>query len=208
MAYSQMLNLLFIHIPKCAGTSIIEAMKEIDENVMHGHNKWSYYQSERIRSSDPESFAIIRNPWDRIFSCYSYAIKQESFWHGEKKRWGVHPDYKLLVNRSFNEAVSILYENRSLLDLPEQQRPHFHFNWSYQYPYVYDENGILKVKALYRYDKIQEATSWLERKYGLNIRKLNASTEGFDYRKQYDTNAVEMVAEIYNKDIELFGFSF
>ncbi|MFA5549773.1 MAG: sulfotransferase family 2 domain-containing protein [Porticoccaceae bacterium] len=208
MAYSQKLNLLFIHIPKCAGTSIIEAMREVDEQVIHGHNKWSHYQDRITEGSGPQSFAIIRNPWDRAFSCYSYAIKRESYWHGKNKRWGIHPDYMLLVNRSFKDAVRILYENRHLLDLPEQKRPHFHFNWSYQYPYVYDDDGILKIKKLYRYENINEAISWLEENYGLKVRKLNTSTDGADYRREYDSEAADMIAAIYGKDVEMFDFSF
>ena len=75
MAYSKKLNLIFVHVPKCAGTSIIEAMRAVDPSVAHGHSKWSDHVMRDITTKKPTSFGIVRNPWDRFLSCYTYFKK-------------------------------------------------------------------------------------------------------------------------------------
>jgi hypothetical protein len=207
MAYSKKLNLVFVHIPKCAGTSIIEAMRSVDPSVEHGHNKWYYYTAYSIVSKDPMSFTIVRNPWDRVYSCYRYAIQKESYWHGENKRWGIHPDYNILKNYNFKDAVKILYNNKHLLDLPEHSRSNFKHNWSYQHPFFTDEKTHKTIKQILRYENMSDICGWLLDAYGLEVPVLNVS-HSEDYKTHYDDETIDLVSQIYAKDISILKYKF
>ena len=63
-------KLIFVHIPKNAGTSI-EKHCEMDDT---GHKNWKYYYSKYVTEwNEYTSFAVIRDPIDRFISCYRYA---------------------------------------------------------------------------------------------------------------------------------------
>jgi len=88
-------DLLFVHIPKCAGTSIRKWLKEYvpgttdfrDEgcNLPIGHIPLR--DIERYTGRAPDSFqkiiAIVRNP-------YSHQLSQWLFWRGRRAHGGLH----------------------------------------------------------------------------------------------------------------------
>lgn len=58
-------NLLFIHIPKCAGSFVISCLKEL--NIKYkGHN--------RAEKGDPITFTVIRHPVERFESLINYRL--------------------------------------------------------------------------------------------------------------------------------------
>jgi len=71
MSYSTMYNnknIIFIHIPKCAGMSVRHWYNETFDNVdIKNHAPLSYYN---LQNSIP--WTIIRNPYDRAVSWYKF----------------------------------------------------------------------------------------------------------------------------------------
>lgn len=63
----------FIHIPKCAGTSIVKSLGVIDP----GHYTYSDLVKMKVIRGDEPVILVIRNPVDRIISTYNYAKKAE-----------------------------------------------------------------------------------------------------------------------------------
>ena len=72
---------IFIHIPKNAGTSF--SNKYCSNQV--GHRRANSYNIKYLK----KSVAIIRNPYDRLKSCYKYFKMDNNYW---SKRYG-NPKY-------------------------------------------------------------------------------------------------------------------
>lgn len=72
-------NLIFIHIPKNGGSSVTKWLREnlqgVKGTVTHGGTQ--HIAQEFPHAVDYPSFAIVRNPWDRIVSSYFFKKKKE-----------------------------------------------------------------------------------------------------------------------------------
>ncbi len=81
-------------------------------------------------------FAVVRNPWDRVVSCYEYAKMEESYWHATKgkARAGKHLDYDLLKDCSFENCLDILKNT------PQKLR---HQGWANQSNYIYNGSKLM-----------------------------------------------------------------
>jgi len=76
-------NLVFIHIPKNAGTSVklwSHAHSPTSINILEKHEHFGRTYNQLVLSSynvkDLKSFIIIRNPWDRMVSCWAFYLKR------------------------------------------------------------------------------------------------------------------------------------
>lgn len=190
---------IFVHVPKGAGTSV----KQMLELPGRGHPPWHWYAS-----SFPEKwnsylkFTIVRNPWDRFVSSYVYATTRNSYWHSDQK--GLHPDYALLSQKSFEECCRIARTQRQALR---------HEAWFPQHLWVTRaEHGQhrMMVDLVLRYERLEEDVAALCERLGVppaDLPCINAS-ERRDYREYYNAETAAIVAELYATDIEVFGYEF
>ncbi len=65
-------KLIFIHIPKTAGTSLQELL--FNKKIFNAHRKSLKIIKKIGRYNDYYKFAIVRNPFDRLVSIYHYYI--------------------------------------------------------------------------------------------------------------------------------------
>ena len=70
--YCPLYNHLFIHVPKCAGTSMAAAMETAGSPPSDGHRTLGEYIVEGDLPSDIFKWCFVRNPYDRLFSAYLY----------------------------------------------------------------------------------------------------------------------------------------
>lgn len=186
-------KLIFIHIPKNAGTSIIKAMgvenlfmdKSIKEYKEHYGDYWNEYKK----------FTVVREPIDRFISAYKFARMDESGWFSATGEEGLekHHHYELCNEMNINEYISYLYKN------PEK------FNrWiSPQTFIITNENGEREIDYYVRYENLLEDLQ----KIGIDkIEKLNSS-------KIKDKNTIEltkksknMLYQIYDIDYQNFSY--
>ena len=71
--YGKSINLTFVHIPKCAGTSVQRWMR-----TNRGMNRWYGWNGHptlsQMRFDRPDikdTFVVIRNPWERVVSYWA-----------------------------------------------------------------------------------------------------------------------------------------
>jgi hypothetical protein len=101
-AYSKFydrIGCIYIHIPKCAGTSVTK--------VLYGASPWHYRASDLfninpIKFLDCYRFATVRDPFARLYSIYRYAsVDVQRFWFSPLKP---------IVGISFAQFVDALDE--------------------------------------------------------------------------------------------------
>lgn len=191
---------IFIHIPKNAGTSI----KRVLDMPGGGHYPWRHYATDFPQLwREYTSFAVVRNPWDRMVSAYHHARMKKSHWQNELT--GLHGDYELLVDKSFEECVTILCRQRERLR---------HYSWVNQAHFVLGpepSDKTVMVDAVLRFETIAEDFNELCRKLRIDcepLPALNDSPRSRDYRSYYNDETRHMIEQVYQVDIDAFGYSF
>jgi hypothetical protein len=120
MPISHINKLIFIHIPKTAGTSIL-SIEEHDFRTMdtrptvgvdrNDHAFGTFAKNKYKEEWDNYfKFAVARNPWDRFVSSFEYSKMRKSYWHSDDKstKYSLHDDYCFLEDKSFEEVVDLL----------------------------------------------------------------------------------------------------
>lgn len=212
MLYSLKYNTVFFHIPKTAGTSIIEALDlEIVELVnLNGYEYDRYHVTpaqalrynpiENLSIENAFKFSFVRNPWDRLVSGYF------NIWH---KRFKSFDEFLMVV-----ENVVKREENGEEIVLNEyvpdwhKEKPGIEAHWRPQYHFT-QFNGNTYVDFIGRFENLQEDIAVVFSKLNVNktLNKKNSS-EHKHYRKYYNRKTKKLVSEIYKKDIEIFDYKY
>jgi len=214
------LKKLFIHIPKNAGMTIRKSPMLVNKIIPAGsnvHKSPSYSQAvldkmnslgdhhgfehARYRDIHPSvrdtnnSFAVIRNPWDRVVSRYFFAKKVIEV---EKK---VKPSY---ANVSTFEAF---LEERHKWGNEKYMWHRAVRGWYPAYDHVCDESGIVKVDML-RFEHLNDdLCKYFNLKEMSRARNVTALNKG-SYQDIYTPETIQIVADWYKKDIDHWGFDF
>jgi hypothetical protein len=189
-------KLIFIHIPKNAGTSVRKVLG-LDYKT-GGHYtalnisriypmKWKYFKK----------FAIIRNPYDRLVSSFIYAKIPHSYWHNSENK---HPDFELLKDKDFPQCCRLLNEKPELFK---------HESWLPQMFWIQNyENKKILVDFVLKYENLEKNFKELASELKLNITeelpKLNTIEKPQDHQKYYDDETRELARKIYQRDFDFF----
>lgn len=209
---------LLVHIPKNAGIAIREAPALKDKIVIAHrrrlvskryandllafkqiHGLHPGYEHARFRDIDHSvragtiPFTIVRNPWARTFSRYKFYLQTGG---------GDLPGRSLSIE-GFEEFLETRHEFGS--------KPFFwhraSLGWYPQTDYVIDEAGVRRVNAL-RQENLGEEVA---RYFGIDERleRKNVSRDaGASYRNFYTETTIQVIADWYASDLQMFGFDF
>jgi hypothetical protein len=195
---------IFVHIPKCGGTSIEDAIwpppqQRTLADLWAGYDRNPYQTgglqhlcATHIRQEVGNTFerywkfAFVRNPWDRVISQYLYTLQQRQ-------------DLRDLLGLS-TDAPLELYLSR----LSERE----HVQWKPQRPFIYDGDTLL-VDFVGRFERFAEDADSVFRRLGVKEPLPHENkTERGPYHDYYDTRTRDMVAQLYADDIATFGYDF
>jgi hypothetical protein len=187
-------KLIFVHIPKNAGTTITNALNMSDI----GHHLPIYYKRKYPKEWETfKKFAVYRNPWDRVVSNYEYARLKKSYWHSSQDN-SKHVDYDLLKNLSFDECINILVNSPGRLK---------HQGWGSQNQYLKIDNVFLNDIFLIKIENLKDEI-FNKLSIDINIPNINSS-EHSNYISYYDNKKnIEIINNIYNEDITKFNYKF
>jgi hypothetical protein len=191
-------GIIFIHVPKAAGTSIAEAIY----GRTLGHMRASTVRRICPRlSRELPTFAVVRNPWDRLVSAYHYAAQGGTAVGGMRHR----RRYRIPAFRSFPAFLEDWFAHQRL--------PACDFVFQPQHLYVCNRfrKRQLIVDFVGRVERMEEVCAFLETAVGKRFEfgRSNASGRDADYRRYYSAQwMVDLVGDRYRQDIELFGYDF
>lgn len=175
-------GVLFVHIPKTAGSSI---SKILDENGLDNwnrawprhHDPYSYLKDANKIDENIFSFSVVRNPYTRTYSCYKQFNKVNQ------------------TGISFIEYLQNIKDNKI-----SKVSPLLHIPQSF---YVMDKD-VVQVNKVYRFENLKE----LEDDFGWSLGHQNQGNYMVkSYIEDYTEKAIEMTQEFYDIDFVNFGYS-
>lgn len=178
-----------IHIKKCGGRSLTQLFPDTID--LH-ENFIDYYKMLRNEIANYFIWTIVRNPWDRMVSLWTY-----------------HRDETGFVTDTFDNFIQEIYYKTFLRYYgPQDHYPHSSLP---QIDYLTDADGNLAVDYVaflpniaQDFEKIKAFCGMPEHIVYPHLFKNNR-THYFDY---YSNLTSEMVARLYEKEIELFEFKY
>jgi hypothetical protein len=192
-------NVLFIHVPKNAGTSV--AMQLYQTPLAH-RTALFYLRSDTDWFVTRKSFAIVRNPWDRVVSAYEFARQNGS------DLVTIDPTVLKTIQRfnTFDDFIlKYLYPRKGRLSALD---PAFR---SQKY-FVCDHAGNIVVDKIFKFEKLSDLYAWLIEQ-GINFLpdvNINRTPKRDDYNCYYknDARLIDAVYELYEDDIVKFEYAF
>lgn len=188
---------VFVHIPKCAGSSINQDLS-LKSVGFSGHSPASLHV-EFLGAYF--SFTFVRNPYDRTVSAYKYfqKLKEGHRWY---KRNKIISD--AANSMSFSEFVNHIQDFQKLMKREEGSfESGIHF---LPFSYFLDE----PIDYIGRFEEIQHDYFNIRTRLKLPLKNLpkTNSTNNKDYRKLYDKDSRNKVYNLYNNDIKEFKYGF
>ncbi|MGB0429903.1 MAG: sulfotransferase family 2 domain-containing protein [Bacteroidia bacterium] len=135
-------------------------------------------------------FAFVRNPWDRVFSCWKNKVLQENY-------FGFNPSDHVKM-QDFSNFIGFI-ENTDL----EKANHHIKLQSA-----LIDLNNVDFVGKLENFDQdIKTVFSNIGIPFKSSLH-LNKTDIGYAYQKAYTTKLKEQIAKKYAADIDAFGYTF
>ena len=219
-------DIIFIHIPRCSGTSIRDALAAPEHfRTAIPAGAESHDTATRAREIVGETawdrawtFTVVRNPWDRLISLYYLCLSpNDSGHHCARLKKGLqrvsHKDpspedlHKEILERGFGwwllEFCERYHWNPWRLD---PDRP---ITRMQVYRWVYDRDGTTSLDSVFRFETEREAMleEFKARRGITELRHLKQNAKDRDRSEYFSTEALNRWVEAnFAQDIEAFGY--
>jgi chondroitin 4-sulfotransferase 11 len=185
---------IFIHIPKTAGVSLAKAI--YGDVTLEGHRSF-YFNSIalNIKNEVYFSFSFVRNPFDRLYSAYKF-LNEGGMNHLDKLAFQTHlsefEDFEDFILNGLNKKL--IYQITHFIP---------------QHEYLCDKSGSILVDFIGRFENLDKDILLLSEKLNKNI-ELNHHNYNnkSDYKEVYTDEMIYKVNQIYQKDIDIFKYTF
>lgn len=210
-------KLVFIHIPKNGGTSVVNKLFETSNSWKHifdaeptifdaigGRGHDGHLEARWLRGypkyNDYETVSITRNPWSRQLSIYLYWINQmRIIMAGEHQGYDPHA-HNIWISDNHVKLITGGFRDW----IHEDKTNHMGIGPSYKW--ADDER-----KAKHHWFRLEskEELAQLSELLDINteIGRDNV-TQHLSYTKYYEPEMIEIVRNRYEQDIRRFGYEF
>jgi sulfotransferase famil protein len=208
---------VYIEIPKVACTSIKTVIAgligvSLQETDGNPHDvRWPTPPAAPGRSGPlfPGLFAFsfVRNPWDRLVSCYRDKIRGEVDGY---TYFTIRPGVANCLARFDGFVAGMSFDEfvRTVAAIPDEDAD-AHFRS--QHTFVTNDEGRLAVDFVGRYERLAEDVRVVEQRIGLppiELPRLQVARAPVSYAAFYTAETQRIVADRYERDLELFGYTF
>jgi len=210
---------IYIPIPKVACTSFKTAFADllgVDLSKSDGDPHRVLYPSpvpvealQDVLYRGFYRFAFVRNPWDRLVSCYRDKIRDEVGGSGHT-HFSIRPGVANCLARfdAFEPAMPFDAFVAAVASIPDSVADE-HFRS--QHTFLVTKKGELAVDFVGRYETLADDFQIVRQKTGLpdiELPRLQAARKVAKYVSYYTPSTRDLVAERFQRDIESFGYEF
>ncbi|WP_281268985.1 sulfotransferase family protein [Sphingomonas gilva] len=192
------LRMIFIHVPKTAGSSMTAAL---GGGRQRNIPLVRYAAYDRKRCADYFKFCFVRNPWDRLLSAYSY-LRSRIGLGGSDASW---VEANMADLRTFEQFVTAIGRDDAQA---RQLMSYMHFMPQHRW-LTLEPHGEPYIDFVGRFERLDQDLAAVADRLGLSIQLEHRRKSAHrPYREEYDERMRGIVARLYSRDIELFGYDF
>ena len=186
---------IFIHNPKCAGTSIEKIIGGSSHETIYG------YWKNGIDISKYNTFMIVRNPYERIVSAY-----------GQLLRYNHHIKHISNIQEILSSFENYIYSLDLFFDFTL-------LNYSESYTPVLDDHsapqnywccidGINVIDFIFKFEELHIRWPEIQNMIGTKekLPVLNKSGYGAKYLNYFNRSLLDVVNHKYKKSFLMFGY--
>ncbi len=210
-------KLIYFPIPKAACSSLkfvcaqllnFDRLLELkkDHYALHSINFPSMPREKLPLCQDYFKFSCVRNPWDRLVSCYKSKIKSDPGYNDIHFQNGIIKGF--VKYNLFKAGMPFEDFVEAVLEIPDSESD-FHFRS--QHNFIFGDNETLLVDFLARFENLKHDYFQLSKTLGVSLPelpKLNTSSSKHYSSFYHNGKVVKKVSYRYAKDIELLNYKF
>tara|TARA_Y100000385_G_C13046150_1_gene617570 strand:- start:383 stop:1060 length:678 start_codon:yes stop_codon:yes gene_type:complete len=191
---------IYFEVPKTGTSSLLALLRQhLELETMKGRYDF-------LNHADYIRFAFVRNPWDRILSCYLNKIKQDKNFQSKHFTDGVMKKFHRF--NAFYAGMPFTEFLRAVAGIPDCDADgHF----ASQYTRLV-QNKELVVTHLARFENYQREVKHFLKMIGIEgdieLPHLNRTMKRMPYSGYYNAETIRLVEERYGEDIQRFEYHF
>lgn len=201
------LRCLYVQMPKVACKSVKKAFFALSGRPQEEFLDWEREHLRVVDLSDSRyrdwfKFTFVRNPWDRVVSCF-----ENKFRHPRPDK-GKYEDYVLPL-KEFFETEEVAFDQFAwfVSKCPDDMANE---HWRSQFTFIMDGGNNLLVDFAGRFESLERDFREACRRIGCRARLPHEgkSSHRAPYREYYDAKSLERISKRYLLDSRVFKYSF
>lgn len=228
---------LFIHIPKCGGSSIINylsrniefnnytLLSQIPKNLRNKHLSFSHFHLDfiarlikgfQLNPSTTFTFTLVRNPLSRFISLYNWAKSKNNM---SFENIGSFLEYSIQHNSVTIKKLAI----NSLINQRITVPPFFNrfnvFDLSFSLPMYYylKSSHLSNLQFVGKLEKIDETINMLNNRYKIETQKIphDLKEDSLSKLSSFDRDIIKRSSTFkisflnyYGQDFEIFNYEY